>query len=425
MQNQDIFDAAELSPRASNEALVTGVTGFVGGQLAKTLLTTSDRKLICPVRANSSEHAAERGAARLTELFGTSAIDVAHRVEWVRSDLEEVQLGWATNRVASVAQRITEVFHCAASVRFDLPLDEARQINVVGTQNVFALAEAADKATGQFRRFHHVSTAYVAGRCEGRVAPGFLPSARAKNFRNTYEQTKAEAERWLRARASTSIPVSIHRPSIVGGATDTGETDNWNVLYVPMKMVARGMLPMFTRGGRELVDSVGVDFVVEAMAVFAQVDTKPFHCHHLTAGDSAFTVTDLLRVTEHRAHLAGFEPSHTKFMHPRQWQLVFAGLTLAARAPKKFKSIRRKGRLAARAADSFGVYVPYTTVDVAYDTTDDHATLAKYGVTMPDGARYLETIIDYALAVDFGKRKPDPQPQVLAALAPELEAVVA
>lgn len=385
-------------------ALVTGATGFVGGELVKTLLETSTRRLVCPVRADNADHATQRGAARLAELFGSGSIAVAHRVRWVRADLEERQLGWTTNQCAALVGEISEVFHCAASVQFDLPLDEARRINVDGTVNVFELAKAAHRANGSFRRFHHVSTAYVAGPRKGVVQPGYLPSARAANYRNTYEQTKAEAERWLRAQASDDIPVSVHRPSIVGGHITTGATNNWNVLYVPMKMAARGMLPVFTCGGRQLVDSVGVDFVVQAMAVFAELDTQRYHCHHLTAGQTAFTTTDLIRVTETRAKGAGMNPSSTVFMHPRRWAATMAALKIAARLPKRFASIRRKGVLASRAAGAFSVYVPYTAVDAEYDARKDHETLKAHGVEMPNAHVYLATIVDYALAADFGKR---------------------
>lgn len=411
--DQELSVTPQHHTDASSYSLVTGVTGFVGGQLAKTLLTTSDRNLICPVRANSADHANERGANRLVELFGDQAIDVAHRIEWVRGDLEETHLGWATNQFANIARRIGEVFHCAASVEFDLPLDEARRINVDGTINVFEVARAAHAATGRFRRFHHVSTAYVAGTRKGVVQADYLPAARASNFRNTYEQSKAEAERWLRTQASVDLPVSIHRPSIVGGSTTTGATDNWNVLYVPMKLAARGMLPAFTRGGRELCDSVGVDFVVEAIAVFAELDTKPLACHHLTAGETVFTITDLIRVTETRAKGAGMKPSTASLMHPKRMQASLAALKLCAHAPQRFGSLRRKGARAARAASSVSVYVPYTSVNVEYDTKDDHELLAAHGVAMPTGHVYLATIVDYALATDFGKRALQPEPLVV------------
>ena len=48
------------------------------------------------------------------------------------------------------------VMHCAASISFDLPLDEARTINVEGTREIIALAHEV-KAAGGLERFIHVS----------------------------------------------------------------------------------------------------------------------------------------------------------------------------------------------------------------------------------------------------------------------------
>ena len=44
---------------------------------------------------------------------------------------------------SELADRTGTVLHCAASISFDLPLDEARRVNVEGTRQVIALAREA------------------------------------------------------------------------------------------------------------------------------------------------------------------------------------------------------------------------------------------------------------------------------------------
>ena len=56
-----------------------------------------------------------------------------------------------------IQEEVTTVVHCGASISFDLPLEEARRINVDGTRAVLDLAGRAGA------RVVHVSTAYVAG----------------------------------------------------------------------------------------------------------------------------------------------------------------------------------------------------------------------------------------------------------------------
>ena len=388
----------------TDTTVVTGATGFVGGELIKHLLLTSNRTLVCPVRADSTEHAQRRGAGRLTELLGADAAVLGHRVTWLRGDLEEAQLGWSTTTWDRVADTCNEIFHCAASITFDLPLDEAHRINVDGTRRIHELAVAA-AGRHSFRRFHHVSTAYVSGLTDGQVDANHLPADRAGNFRNTYEQTKARAERWLRSVASSQVPVTIHRPSIVAGSTRTGETTNWNVLYVPMKMVARGLLPVFSAGRTQHVDAIGVDFVVEAMAVFAELDQGPLVAHHLTAGPSAIDVDRVIGGTRAAARDAGGSPSDTKMLPTWKWNALVAGINVGARLPKRAGKVGRRARLMRRGLGSCSVYIPYTQVATVFNADEEHRTLADYGVIMPPAAVYFDRVVRYALAADFGKRE--------------------
>jgi len=388
-----------------NGTVITGTTGFVGGELLIKLLRHSARRLICPVRAGSDQAAVERGHNRLVELVGkVDALELQSRVQWLRGDIEECQLGWNRQQWHDVAMQTNEIYHCAASVSFDLPLDQAHRINVEGTIHVYELAQAAAARHGNFERFHHVSTAYVAGTTNGRVDSDFVPADTAGNFRNTYERTKARAERYLRAEASSNVPVSIHRPSIIAGNSLTGRTTNWNVLYVPMKMVARGALPVFPRGGREIVDAVAVDFLVDGMVTFGQLDNGRLASHHLTAGPTAFTVTDLITLTSEMAAAHGkFAPSNTTLLRRPTWLALVAAVKAMTRLPKRVGAVRVKARMAKRGIDQCSVYLPYTQVNTTFDAAKDHDVLRVFGVNMPDGPTYLETITAYALATNFGK----------------------
>jgi nucleoside-diphosphate-sugar epimerase len=81
--------------------------------------------------------------------------------------------------------------HCAS---VDLLRPCARRgatINVEGTREVIGLAREA-KSCGRLDRFIHVSTAYVAGKVTGTFRERQLDAG--QEFRNTYEQTKWEAE---------------------------------------------------------------------------------------------------------------------------------------------------------------------------------------------------------------------------------------
>ena len=151
-------------------------------------------------------------------------------------DVTSPGLGLHNGARTALAEEVGAVLHCAASIAFDLPLDEARAINVEGTREVIGFAREC-KALGRLERFVHVSTAYVSGKYEGTFRERQLDAG--QEFRNTYEQTKSEAEHVVREAGDLSP--CIARPSIVMGESDTGWTPAFNVLYWPLRAFSRGL----------------------------------------------------------------------------------------------------------------------------------------------------------------------------------------
>ena len=96
--------------------------------------------------------------------------------------------GLATAEVSGVRREVSTVIHCAASVSFELPLDESRRVNVDGTRHMAEFARTCDG----LQRFTYVSTAYVAGEPGGLFHEDDL--AVGQSFRNAYERSKFEAE---------------------------------------------------------------------------------------------------------------------------------------------------------------------------------------------------------------------------------------
>lgn len=381
--------------------LLTGATGFLGRAVVARLLHETSAQLIAPIRAASSGAAQQRGLDTLrSALDREPTASEKQRVRWVRADIEETQLGMSDAMWSDVATATHDIIHCAASVRFDLPLAEAQRINVDGTAHLLELATLANEQGG-FGCFHHVSTAYASGKRVGVVSADYLPADRAGNFRNTYEQTKARAERLLREQ--TAIDVAVYRPSIVAGHSQTGFTDNWNVLYVPMRMLANGQLPLLPASGLALVDSVAVNYVADAIVHLSQADRGDFVGHHLTAGPDAFNVAQYANTCVRTARRLHREPSDTKLIGPARWTALTTGLGLAAKAPKSAAKARRWGRLGERALKGFSPYAPYTSVSTRFDNRRERLMLESEGIVMPPALDYLETIATYAIASNFGR----------------------
>jgi thioester reductase-like protein len=385
--------------------VLTGATGFLGRAVLAELLDKSDVQIVGLIRANSHAEAHQRGHKTLIAALDREPLaSERDRVSWLRADIEETRLGLNTADWNQLANSVGEVIHCAASVRFDLDLAEAHRINVDGTRNILEIATEA-KRRGSFGCFHHVSTAYVAGHSAGLSDAAYLPADRAGNFRNSYERTKARAERLLREQ--NEVPVAIYRPSIVGGNTETGFTDNWNVLYVPMRMIAKGQLPVLPVGGEQLVDTVGVDYVAAAIVHLAihhsNSNRRKAVGYHLTAGPEPFTVAQFANVSTRLARLFDNEPSTPELVPPARWKLLTSSVAAASKAPKKAKRLRRWGRLGVRGLKGFAPYAPYTCVSSRFENNWEQEILEAACIKMPSPLTYLETIGTYAIGTDFGR----------------------
>jgi thioester reductase-like protein len=145
--------------------LMTGASGFLGRRLLRAWLAGTEARVVACVRPRNGHSPAER--LRLAINGHDPALRAAYRdrVSVLAADLAAPGLGLDAATLAELAGSVTQIVHCGGVVRFDLPLDVARQTNTEGTASLLDLARRCAK----LRRFDHVSTAYVAGDRRGLV----------------------------------------------------------------------------------------------------------------------------------------------------------------------------------------------------------------------------------------------------------------
>jgi long-chain acyl-CoA synthetase len=222
--------------------LLSGATGFLGTELLLRQLERTDRPIFTLVRASTDQAAQQRIDGLLQRTFGPAGRRYAARIEAVAADLSAPGLGLSEARRRGLAERTSTIIHCAASVSFTLPLWEARAINLEGTRGMLELAGQC----ASLDCYGHVSTAFVAGTRPGTFCEHDLEVG--QDFRNTYEQSKYEAERLVHAHEG--LPYKIMRPSIVVGDRRSGWTAAFNVLYWPLRAFARGLFTAVRRSRR-------------------------------------------------------------------------------------------------------------------------------------------------------------------------------
>ena len=367
---------------------VTGVTGFVGRYLADRLLSRQDIDgLDVLVRAETVEHARERLLESLRfAVSAERAEEIVAQMTPILGDLRSERFGLSTSDWDALAERTDSVLHSAANVRFDQTLDDARSYNVFGTQQAAALARAA-QTRGGLARFDWVGTAFVAGLRRDVVGEGELEHA--AGWKNPYEQSKYEAELWLRAHAS-DLPLTVFRPSIIVGERSTGATTNFGMMYWPIRLYSKGWWRTVVGSAATPVDIVPVDFVVEALDVLTRPGQPIGPTYHLTAGpDGAITIEQMAGLVQQ--FFGGRPPRYMDPVFFMTWVRPVVDLFLWG--PKR-RVLQEGGKF----------FIPYFSGNPLFDNTVATAALAEHGVAVPRVDDYFTNLLTFCRDTDFGKR---------------------
>jgi thioester reductase-like protein len=374
---------AQRDDGACDGVLLTGATGFIGMELLVRYLERTDRRVYALVRAADDRQAQARIDATLRCLFGAGH-PYGERVVAVRGDI--AQPGLALGRDAdALAEQVSEIAHGAASVSFELGLEDARAINVEGTQRVLEFA-ARCRARGGLRRLSYISTAYVAGRHEGCFSEDDLDVG--QDFRNAYEQSKFEAES-LMASWRERLPIAVLRPSIVVGERGSGWTASFNVLYWPLRAFARGAYLALPACRGAAVDVVPVDYVADAIFALSQSPEAEGATFHITAGEHTSSVGELVEMAS-----AFFERPAPRLLNPSVYRHVVHPLLV------RFGADRSLRRTLARSEAFF----PYFQTKVSYDDRRSRVALRRSGIAPVALPTYFDRLVEFALAAEWGRR---------------------
>jgi long-chain acyl-CoA synthetase len=256
----------------NEHVLLTGATGNLGPWIARALLRWPDVRIVALVRAADRDEA-QRRLVRAWWDWPELVAEIGRRIEPVPGDVREPDLGLDADDRANVVGRTTRIIHAAADLRLDASLEDARRVNVGGTKRVLGLARCMPNLS----RCGFVSTTYVCGTRRGEISEGDPPAT--GGFANVYERTKAEAEILARG-AMDELPVSIFRPGMIVGDSETGRISTFNTVYPLLRRYLTGDMPVVPvrRGAR--LNLVPVDMVADAVArlVFdPRAEGKTFH----------------------------------------------------------------------------------------------------------------------------------------------------
>jgi nucleoside-diphosphate-sugar epimerase len=256
------------------------------------------------------------------------------------------------------------VVNSAADTRWTLAPDDARRANVATVEALAALGLRAAHVV-------HVSTAYAAR------PDGSSPGVELEAYRNTYEWSKALAER----RARELFPrLTIVRPPLIMGRRSDGRAARFMGMYTVIRGISSSLVPAIVGSPDAFFDVIPVDDLAHAIATLAG-EPAPSEPRVVTVagGPSAPTVdtavTAIVDTLNEWRTGRGLEPvAKPRLVAPASWNRFFLPFARKHLTDRQLKVV-----------DLLSNYEPYLQL---------HEPLAATSV-VPDAAACIPASVRY------------------------------
>ena len=361
---------------------ITGATGFLGREFVAHLLTQGVAATNIYVLVRSGKVLSARQKF-IHSLKGVVDVEKLNGINIVDGDISKKHFNLSSADWEKISHA-THIVHMAALTQFDADLATARQINVQGVENVIELARLA-KRVGRLQHWTHVSTAYVVGNRTDMIKSGELEYG--GKFRNAYEQSKHEAELLLQP-FRCDYPLTIFRPSIIVGHSETGEAGNCSTVYWAIRNYLSGQTKVYAKADTPL-DLIPVDFVVNAM--FQLIQDKRVAGKTLTLAGGRRTTVSLSEFTDEICRYIN-SPLPT-IINPKKLKRL-KWLMMIIKLSKRHKRFICQ-------AESF---LPYFSQNPRFDVSETEQLLKQTGIKVPYLYEYLPNILNFCLKQSWGKR---------------------
>src|SRR5713226_450894 len=341
---------------------ITGFPGFIATRLVRRLAAEGARfiLLVHPLFLATA-------AKELAEIASETGAD-PHHFLIVEGDITKPGLGLSVSDQERARRETTTIFHLAAIYDLAVACDVASHVNVEGTLNVNLFAKSIEN----LRRYHYVSTCYVAGRRQGLIMESELHHD--KGFRNHYEETKYLAELEVDA-LKAELPVTIHRPAVVCGDSVTGETAKYDGIYYLIHYLRKwpGGLTLLNIGNQEVrLNLVPIDFVVSAVVALAK-DDRAIGATVQLADPTPLTTRQLFdEISKAIGGRDSFATAPARIVYP-VLMLPFA---------PKLSGLPHSA-------------VPYFFLEQTYDTTQARELLEPHGIRCPGFPEYVGALVNF------------------------------
>ncbi len=235
---------------------LSGATGYLGSNLIPEFTKNGyDLKLLVRAKKSSPK---SRVIKVLSNIYSDSlsASNALNNIEVIEGDVTKRNFGLPENNLRFFSQKISDIFHCAATMSFDEDKEDAGRSNIEGVKNMLSFAGKIPNV-----HFHYISTAYICGHRSDIVKEE--ETYVGQQFNNSYESSKCEAEILVKNWADRcNAKITIYRPSIIIGDSKTGKTQSNFGLYGMLRIADLAMrrFKSMHRKGNSVIKRSGAQY---------------------------------------------------------------------------------------------------------------------------------------------------------------------
>ena len=360
---------------------ITGVSGFLGEEIMTILAGDRENRIYCLIRGQKELTAQDR----LRAICRDAGIAETDRISAIEGDIGKEGFGLSSEIYENLASEVTHIIHSAADVRFNQTLDSIRKTNVGGTRNIIMFTRHCKERNPRFSHLAYVGTSFVAGKRRGLVGENDLTGQ--YGFKNTYEQSKFEAESLLRENMS-DIPVVIYRPSIIVGLSESGKAKPRNVIYPMLRLFLTWNVPAVPLNTKTRLDIVPVDFVARSIVHISSNEENIGKCFPLVAGpEGTITLPAMLKMVKSVFN------KNTRVIPSSVWRMAISPVFRRVK-PGLHKKVKRV----------FNAFEPYVwELSPQYSPDSTRRALEGSGIDIPDARRFIMNCFMYANETNFGE----------------------
>ncbi len=259
-----------------DNVFLTGGTGFLGAFLIYELLQQTNADIYCLVRAANPDEGKQKLKKNL-QAYTLWDEEFSSRVIPVIGDLSQPLLGISKEGFEMLAANLDSIYHSGAMLNYVYPYSALKNPNVLGTQEVLRMASLF-----KVKPVHYISSVAVfeSPFYAGKLVKEDDSFEHWQGIFLGYSQTKWVAEKLVTIARDRGLPVTIHRPPLIAGDSNTGvcNTDDF------INLVIKGCLQMGCFPNVDyMLDASPVDYVSKAIVYLSRQKEslgKAFHLQH-------------------------------------------------------------------------------------------------------------------------------------------------